>query len=62
MEYFTNASGSGKVRCRQLPGSIGELAARDNSMPIGMATELGWTEDGRAARSLRVLDTDLSSR
>ncbi len=62
MEYFTNASVHGTVRCRRLPGSIGVLAALANSMPIGIASELGWTEDGRAARSLRVHDTDLSSR
>ena len=52
--YFTNASGPGPVRYGQLPCSIGVLEALDKPMPIGMAWEFGWTEEGLALRRLRV--------
>jgi hypothetical protein len=52
--YFTNASGPGPVRYGQLPCSIGVLEALDKPMPIGMASEFGWTEEGLALRRLRV--------
>jgi hypothetical protein len=46
--YFTNASSPGPVRYGQLPGSIVVLEALDKPMPIGIASEIGWTEGGLA--------------
>jgi hypothetical protein len=60
--YFTNASGPGPVRYGQLPGSIGVLEALDKPMPIGIASEIGWTEGGLAVWRLRVHSADIPGR
>ncbi len=57
--YFTNASVSGTVQDGQLPRSIPILEAPDNPAPIGLASEIGRTEDGAAARSLRIRSADV---
>ena len=62
MDYFTNASRSGRVRCGQLPGSIGVLEAPDKPMPIGMASEIGRTEGGMAVWRLNVHGADVPGR
>ena len=62
MESFTNASGPGPVRVGQLPGSIGVLEALDKPMPIGMASQIGRTEDGLAVWSLNVDGADVPGR
>jgi hypothetical protein len=46
--YFIDASGPTRVRFRQLPGSIGVQESLDSPMPIGIATEIGWTSGGLA--------------
>jgi len=60
--YFTNVSTSGPVRYGQLPGSIGVLEAIDKPMPIGIASEVGWTDDGLAVWWLRVHGADILGR
>jgi hypothetical protein len=46
MEYFTNASASGRVCYHQLPSSIGVMESPDRHMPIGIAFETGRPEGG----------------
>jgi hypothetical protein len=60
--YFTNASSSGRVRCGQLPGSIGVLEALDKPMPIGIASEIGRTEGGLAVWKPNVHGADVPGR
>jgi hypothetical protein len=60
--YFTNASGPGRVRYSQRPGSIGVLEALDEPMPIGMASEIGRTEGGLAVWSLHFQGADVPGR
>jgi hypothetical protein len=57
--YFTNAATRGRVRYRQLPGSIGVLGSPDNHMPIGIVSQIGRTEGDRAVRGLQVQDVDV---
>jgi len=56
--YFANISQRGPVKYgnRLIPGSIGVLEAPDKFMPIGMASEIGRTEDGLALWKLIVPD------
>jgi hypothetical protein len=44
--YFAHLSPAGPIRSGQFPFSIGVLAAPDKLMPIGMASEVGWTDGG----------------
>jgi hypothetical protein len=57
--YFANISQNGPVEYRDVPGSIGVLEALDNSMPIGIATEIGWTAKGLALWKLKVHGKEL---
>ena len=60
--YFTNASGPWPVRHGQLPGWIDVLESLDKPMPIGIASEIGWTEGGLAVWALRVHGADVPGR
>jgi hypothetical protein len=45
-----------------LPSSIGVLEAADKSMPIGMASEIGWTDGGLAVWTLGIYGTAIQGR
>ena len=63
MEYFfANASILGRVRSGEYPFAIGVLEAPDNSMPRGIAFEVGRTDDGLAKWKLKVHGTDVPGR
>jgi hypothetical protein len=54
MRYFTNASTTGKVRSGQFAFAIGVLESSNNHMPIGMAFQVRWTDEGLAVWALQV--------
>jgi hypothetical protein len=60
--YFAHLSAAGPIRYGQFPFSIGVLAAPDKLMPIGMASEVGWTEDGLALWNLTVHGAEIPGR
>ena len=45
---FTNASRSGRVRYRDLAGSIGVTGTLYNHMPVGIASKVRRTDEGLA--------------
>jgi len=55
-------SASGPVREGRFPFTIGVHDAPDNFLPIGMASSVGWTEDGLAVWMLTVHDADVPGR
>jgi len=62
MMYFTNVGGLGRVRYHQIPRSVAVLKSLHDGTPIGMASEIGRTDDGLAAWSLHVDDADVPGR
>jgi hypothetical protein len=60
--YFAHVTDMGPVRYGRYPFSIGVLQAPDNSMPVGMASQAGWTEDGLALWRLCVHGAELPER
>jgi hypothetical protein len=60
--YLTNISTSGPVRYGQVPGSIGVLESLDKPMPIGVASAIGWTDEGLVWWRLRVHGADIPGR
>jgi hypothetical protein len=46
--YFAHISLTGRVKYRDVLGSIGVLESLDNFMPIGMASCKKWDENGLA--------------
>jgi hypothetical protein len=46
----------------RLPFSIGDLGTPDNHMPLGMATEIGRTEQRLATWRLHVRGAEVSGR
>jgi hypothetical protein len=62
MNYFAHISQTGRVKYRDVLGSIGVLESPDNFMPIGMASCKTWDEKGLAAWTLTVLGKELSGR
>ena len=57
--YFTNVSVSAQVRYGQVRRLIVALEAPNNYTPVGIASEIGRTEDGLAAWSLFVRDVSV---
>jgi hypothetical protein len=55
-------SATGLVRYGQFPFSIGVLEAPDNFMPVGMNSEVGWTEGGLAVWRLTVHGVEVPGR
>jgi hypothetical protein len=63
VDYFANVGPArGPARYRDTPPAVGVLEALDKPMPIGMATEAGWTEDGVALWCLTVQGVALTGR
>ena len=63
LDYFANVGPvRGPARYRDTPPAVGVLEALDNLMPIGTATEAGWTEDGVALWCLTVQGVALPGR
>lgn len=54
MSYFANISVRGKMKHRDVPGSLGVLESPTNSMPIGQADGKGPDRDGLATFQLTV--------
>ena len=55
MDYYANVGPvRGPARYRDTPPAAGVVEALDNPMPIGIATEAGWTEDGVALWRLTI--------
>jgi hypothetical protein len=57
--YFAHISAAGPVRYGEILSSIGILEALDQPMPMGMASEIGWTEGGLAVWRLHVHRADV---
>jgi hypothetical protein len=63
LDYYANVGPArGPALYRDTPPTVGVLEALDNLMPIGMATEAGWTENGVALWSLTVHGVALPGR
>ena len=62
MEYFTNYGPVGRMKYRDVPGSLGVLTARDQPMPVGQADCLGPDENGNAVFVLTVGKVKLKGR
>ena len=60
--YFANVSAAGPVRYGKPPGSIGVHEALDKPMPIGIASEVGWNNEGLAEWVLRVHSSSVPGR
>jgi len=62
MSYFAHISQKGKVRCGDVPGSIGVLEALDKFMPIGEASCRTHDENGLTVWTLRIGKEEIPGR
>src|SRR5690348_9503717 len=63
LDYYANVGPArGPALYRDTPPAAGVLEALDKLMPIGMATEAGWTENGVALWHLTVQGVALTGR
>jgi hypothetical protein len=63
MEYFfADASIQGRLRSGEYPFAVGVLEAPKNSVPRGIAFEVGRTADGLAKWKLKVHGIDVPGR
>jgi hypothetical protein len=63
MDYYANVGPDrGTALYRDTPPATDVLDARGSDMPIGSASEAGWTEYGVALWRLKVNGTEVSGR